>query len=242
MVIATSAATWGKVCVVREHTNGTLVEAFEAAVKVPCFLGLSPRTSYLGASKLTAVLTWLIPRCSRLIIIEGSFVARWNLAANGSLREDEVRRAAGLKHQRARQRLARVLRNVPGSHIASVMDWTAEIEKCRFQALLSSVKGYFACNAKFKEMIEAIVSPRIARRPASRPQYRCPEKGQILRQYVFEEIAMFLHLYGLGYWVEVYPGHDLPILQMIGTGAFPDFPVSCPLRTHISIRLERSDG
>ena len=62
----------------------------------------------------------------------------------------------------------------------------------------------------------------------------------VLKNYLLEELSMFIYLYDMGYPVEVYPGSDLDLMRRIAIGEYGNFPFKCPERSHISIEIAAS--
>ncbi len=224
--------------IVESETHGPLCARLLAGEKFPCFLGLSPESSSLNRGRLGSILEWLVPRVSRLTVAEGSFLTRWNLRAIEQLPEVEAERIGEERQEAAVRRITKTLREVSGAERVEVMNWASVVRSFGFSGIRSGVESFAARDSAFEGAVLGAVG-EFMRRKRGRDVCVDPTAAQmaLLRSYVVEEIAMFVHLYEAGLRTEVYPGDDLYLMRELAAGRFASFPFDLSGRTHIGIRL-----
>ncbi|MEP3479756.1 MAG: tRNA-dependent cyclodipeptide synthase [Fuerstiella sp.] len=217
------------------HTNGPLVSDFLSG-QVSCFVGLSPTTPHVNAGRLRAIVDWTLERTESVMIVQGYFVNRWNLMVFDHLPmevcEELVRKQVG-KFQR---RLGRIVADKVNVNLR-VFDWEAELKTYEYAAIKNKIAVFSLKNERFLELVDQSVKRFTLRQDQlelSSLELNC------LREYVIEELAMFIRIYQMGYKVEIYPGEDMEIMAACSAGNFVDFPFPCAERTHVSLRV--SDG
>lgn len=225
------------------NTYGPLVEKFKTnGARLPCMLGLSAGSSYLNRGWLTRIIQWLRPHCSSLVIVDGSFLHRWNLTAFEGLSEEAARSAARRDAIRIRRRIKSVLSELDSDPaVVTVLDWENTLEDAGYRRVAEAVTSFVGSNVEVREAIcqaaRAYASRRMDASHVRTSDRDSNERLEALtRAYVSEEISMLLWLYRENSPVDVYPGGDLEILRRICNGEFSDFPFDCPKRTHVSIR------
>lgn len=63
-----------------------------------------------------------------------------------------------------------------------------------------------------------------------------------LREYMIEEVALYLYLYQQGFTTEIYPGRDMKVLRKIAANQYRGFPYDFSERTHISVAVLLDSG
>jgi tRNA-dependent cyclodipeptide synthase len=215
-------------------THGRLADRFLAGERLPCFLGLSPTTSFVNRARLEAILRWLAPRSQDVMIVEGTYSSRWNLMALQGLEEGAALGALRPALERFRRRVDAILRSL-GHVTVAILDWPTVLASEHFQCIHNVLLQYSERYSEFDRALSDIALEYVKR--AHRGKVSSESQHQLLRSYVLEELAVFHYLYLSGYHLEVYPGADLGIMRAIAAGDFPDFPIACRDRSHIGIRL-----
>lgn len=240
MDVRPSASNQFRVEINPAETHGLLLERVLAGCPSPCILALSPDTSFVNKGRLSAILQWLLPKVSRLAIAEGSFLTRWNLCVIDGLSEHEAEQIAEQRHELTATRIAKIAQAFCSTKHIEVLDWPSVVRSPAFIGIRDRVESYSARTPSFEQGIDSVVVEYLCRMRTrgesvslARPQLK------LLRGYVFEELAMFVHLYQAGLHVEVYPGDDLEIMHQFAAGHFKDFPFDLSARTHISLRLSQ---
>ncbi len=222
-----------------KETHGQLLHLVQSGHLTSCFLGLSSDTSFANKGRLTAILQWLLPKVSHLMIVEGSFLTRWNLRALDNLSECEAERIAEERHKKSATRIARITNETRGTNSSiEILDWPSVVRSTEFLKILKQVESYSAQMPNFRCEVDRVVDEYM-NRLHSRCEIAClpPKRLKLLRSYVVEEVAMFVYLYFAGFHTEVYPGDDLQIMRVLASGGFTHFPFNLSERTHVSIRL-----
>ena len=221
------------------HSHGPLLAPLLDHGRPPASLALSHRSSASNRARLGATIDWLAPRVGELVVVEGSYLARWNRVAFDGVPEADARREAAAEASAARRRIERVLgERCPG---ARFLDWAelAGSPEVRETALV--LEEHAGANPAFGAAVRREIA-EYARRTRGIPDASLPDGcRRRLVSYVVEETAVLLGLQRRGYPVEVYHGPDLPLLAAIGSGRFPGIPFACPERTHLCLRLVSSD-
>lgn len=240
------------VAVIPDETSGPLAEAFlEQRNDAGVFVGLSVRNRMVNRRSLELLLPWVFRHASTggglpSRIVVGDHLARHNFAAlEGHSVAAAADKAARLG-DRPRRHAAEVIREhgLEGSVILQSCSELIETDRCR--VIKEQVRQFAARNPGFDADLSAEVQRFIRRRglatAATESKINDGRVADALAAYVIEEVAMFLLLYEMGYFVEVYPGADLGIMRRIASGSYTDFPVRCPLRTHISVAIPAAPG
>jgi len=223
-----------------EQTSGPFVEAFlRASPPSPCFLGLSIRNKMSNRSRLEVLIPWVARRAHTLTVVIGDYIHRHNLIAFNEMQISEAARKAFALGSRATRAARRILSGRTGCRVLSSADLT-ETPGCK--QILKAVSEYYASEPTFMRDVTAEVTAFAARALPKSTAARTGHLLTVLKDYVLEEISMFLYLYDCGHAVEVYPGADLTIMRSIALGLYPRFPVPCPWRTHISVNVKTMRG
>jgi tRNA-dependent cyclodipeptide synthase len=222
------------------ETHGTLIDTFLAGEKYPAFLAISPTSSARNFGRLLSLLDWLLPHASRITILEGSFLARWNLLAiNQSLDDATANALASRKADAAARRIQKVMTTLNARDVISFLDWRNLLEDEAFRNLHSSLRAYMEGSPSFAESLRSTARSFQLRKQSNGAQFQNPNAEAFLAEYVLEEVAAILHLTAnQKIPIEVYPGPDLPLLKDIVAGTFRGFPVQIPERTHIALKLK----
>lgn len=229
-----------RVEIVSDETHGPLCKRFMAGEKMPCFLGLSPETSYSNRAHLKTILEWLGPRSERIVVLEGSYFSRWDLMVFSRLSQGEAEQQVLRSVQRFERRLREVSTTLGLAAAVSPLQWPGVLESTETRSIESALRAYAQKSAWFSAGVDAILAEFLIRARSSARHSPSPNERSLLKNYIFEELSVFLHLCRSGYALEVYPGSDLDIMQRIAASAYADFPISCPNRSHLSIRLVRN--
>jgi len=224
------------VSVCAQHTHGPPGAKFLAGERMPCFLGLSPTTPFVNRGRLHAILRWLVPRSSSLLIVEGLWASRWNLVAIRGLTmqqaTDEVRRDIG----RLRRRVDDIVSRPPRASV-TFLDWQRELEGKQYGEIQAAICRYAETQVDFQSVLRETTRGYVHKVHPGEANRLTAAQWDTLSLYVVEELAMFLHLYRLRYKIEVYPGSDLEIVEATCAGRFANFPVPSLERSHVSLEL-----
>lgn len=216
------------------ETSGPLTEEFLNGDKISCFLGLSSDTSSLNRERLTTILEWLAPRASKVLIIESTYLRRWNLMALNGLSERAALECINKDLNRFKRRL---------SSVKAELNLGDAVELCHLPTLCGIdevskiqqvLRTYAATNDSFRSDVELELREFLSRRGVQADIRQI----ELLLNYLYEEISLFIYLCLNDYHLEVYPGADLRIMKRIFGGYYTSFPFSCSQRSHLSIRLE----
>lgn len=221
------------------NTRGILVSSFLDRRVSSCLVALSPATRYTNRSRLIAILEWALDFSNDVLVVEGSYPARWDAIALYGLSANTASLLAAREASTFARRANRVITDLRANNEARAFDWAHASTTSSFQGVKAAVASYYRYSLSFRQHIEGLALAFAARRgrtpSASSWKYECLE---LLSAYVLEEIAMYLHLYQMGYYVEIYPGSSIEIMDLIADGEFEDFPVQCTHKTHIGISVE----
>lgn len=217
------------------HSHGPMLASVLDHGRPPASLALSHGSSASNPARLRATLDWLAPRVGSLVVVEGSYLARWNRMAFDPVSEADARREAAAEASLARRRIERVLgERCPA---ARFLDWAELAGSPEVRDTTLALDRHANEDAAFGAAVRREIADYVGRTrgidPASLPE-ECRER---LAGYIVEETAVLLELQRRGFPVEVYHGPDLPLLAAIGAGRFPGLPFACPGRTHLSLRL-----
>ena len=221
--------------VVEAETSGPLVAPFlRGAPRFATFVGVSIKNRMSNKRRLALLIPWALQRSGSLSIVVGDYIHRFNyMAVEGLPPADAAQKAfsSGKRALRAARSILSEARAEDRAVVLSSLDLTGTIE-C--QAIYKDVLRYYDRNATFVSDVTEEVSSFLSR-TCQDHDITTGGRLEVLKSYVLEEIAMFLHLYNTGHLVEIYPGPDLAIMRNIAAGHYDDFPFQCPHRTHVSV-------
>lgn len=224
--------------VVDADTSGPYVLPFlQGQLPSSAFIGLSLKNRMANRRCLEELIPWVRERAGRVLVVVGDYPHRHNLMALRGLPADE----ALSKAMRDGRRTLRAARSVVSARCSgggvTVCSASELIETASCRTILRTLETYYEAGGQFvHDVLSAAM--RYARRAAGPARFEMDEALPRLKQYLLEEIAMFLHLSSTGFDVEVYPGPDLGLMQAIAQASYDSFPFSCPHRTHIAVSVE----
>lgn len=232
---------------VREsETSGPLVDAVLAGGRsCPAFLGVSIKNKMANRRALSEAIPWLQKHVSNGLILIGDYPHRHNLVALRGLSPHGALTKAIADGSRALRTARAIVDEIDAGSTMIVQSAADVIETAQCRSILRALSRYFDNGHVFvKDVLDAARDYTVRACPAF-PRSHALKILPILKDYILEELAMFLTLYKTGYLVEVYLGPDLPIMRKIATGCYAGFPFKCPERTHISLDIsgdnERED-
>lgn len=224
------------VSVCMRSTSGPLADSFLQGARLPCFVGLSPTTPFVNRGRLQAILGWAAPRSESVLIVEGISASRWNLVGIGGLSTDQATEEVQKDILRLRRRVDDIISLMPECSVR-FFDWQRELSTKEYVEIEQTIRVFASVHEDFRLLLNETTRGYVTKVHPMEANKLSKEQWDTLSRYVIEELAMFLHLYKLGYKVEVYPGSDLEIVEAACTGRFAGFPVPCPERTHVSLQL-----
>jgi len=206
-------------------------------------VGLSLKNRMANRRCLEELIPWVKERAVRVLVVVGDFPHRHNLMALRGLSANEALTKA-MRDGRQTLRAARSVASAtcPGGGV-TVCSASELIETASCRTILRALETYYEKGGDF--VLDVLSSAmRYARRVGDPARFEMDEAIPRLKQYLLEEIAMFLHLSSTGFDVEVYPGPDLGLMRAIAQASYDSFPYSCPHRTHISVSVKpaRQEG
>lgn len=233
--------------VVDAETSGPLATPFLRVERpAPGFLGVSVRNRMSNRAALQALIPWFMERVTSGCIVIGDYPHRHNLnAIRGLCPESALRKAmaAGRRPRKTAESIVASSQDIGRINVISAAD-VIETTSCR--AKHHAISHYYNSNALAgTDFVRDVL--RSALQYAQRVQPDLPRSHiasvlPVLKDYVLEELAMFLELHSLGHFVEVYPGPDLRLMRRIARREYIEFPVFCAERTHISVKVTHVDS
>ena len=213
------------------ESHGPLLEDPTSLRTVPGYLSISVTSRFANRAWLTSLLTWATQHTNATLIVEGSYLERWNLLADGTA--PDLTTATQLVRpavQRMARRVSSVLEELKIQSRIVHLNWEAELRTPGYIEAETAIAEFHASDSAFQDAIEQTL---LAHAAATRKPIR--SSSILSTSYLLEELAMFLHLYRQGFLIEIYPGSDLDIMERLARGDFSGFPLACPSRTHISL-------
>jgi tRNA-dependent cyclodipeptide synthase len=224
-----------RVQVCNKETNGPLSKPFLKGEKMPCFLGLSPETSFSNRERLKVILKWLSQRSNKILVLEGSYFRRWDIMVFHRTRQHEAEQEVLRRVRQFERRLNDVIATLGIENLVESLQWPEILQKT--EKIQTQLRSYAKRSASFSTDVDAMLVEFLTRtRPGGRYSLSTGDES-LLKNYIFEELSVFLYLSQNGCPLEIYPGSDLEIMQRIAANDYPDFPISCPTRSHVSIQL-----
>lgn len=224
-----------------DETHGQWAEAFLAGQKLPVFVDISPDTSAANTGKLFALLKWLLPRSSRIVVVEGSFLARWDLIPIEDLNFEQARDKAARRADTAARRINAIIHQLNATESIQLLEWRAILEREEFKSTHSKIHAHFRESSAFAAEIQQTAEKFHERMIRRGHHTQRLDWSDYFTQYILEEVAGLIHLHvHEGIPVEIYPGSDLPVMRHIAEGGFDHFPIAIPQRTHVSLNLKPS--
>lgn len=226
----------------RSESGGRKLTDFFATSGMPAFIDISPGGTAANTGGFSSLVSWALGFASKVIVVEGSYVARWDLQALESLSRVDAERESRKRSRIASRRLSRALLGLPGSTSgrATLMDWEDILSTSEFSEIHATLRSDVRSNASLAHAVRELALAFLARMKPQRPTVS-RDPVPLLEEYVTEELAALLYFYvAQRIDVEVYPGPDLKILRDAANETHPQFPYRIPNRTHISVALSPS--
>lgn len=234
----TGKRTINSISIVKEETSGYWVDSFLAGNRLSVFLDISPDSSAANTRKLKLILTWLSGRASKLTIVEGSCLRRWDFMGLEDMTESEAAEKA-FRRASANERRIRGIIGDMQLEDCEFLDWRIILAHPDFKKVHLAIKSFVQECPAFATDVHEQAKDFLTRMTVSRKRMLRPGAIEYLKEYVIEEIAAFVYLHANEQIpIEVYAGADMPIMRKISKGYFENFPVPIPERTHISIKFQ----
>ena len=228
------------------ETRGPNVDEFMSPQPTPsCFIPICMYSYMVNRPFLCEYLPWAISNCEKPRIIIGDYMERHNIMAFDALTETEALAKAERRGQRIAKNIEAVLNDFKIDGDVRVESCRKVIETAEGQRIISTIRDFAAKNKCFKVDIEEQIALMLSNtKRLSRKTLENVNSGEMdrLREYMIEEIAFFLALYQEGYTTEIYPGHDMKILQKMASARYRGFPYNFSERTHISVAVLLDSG
>ena len=187
---------------------------------------------------LEIVIPWLHARASAAKVVVGDYPHRHNLVVLNGRSPDEALQKTIKDGRRALNAASAIVKEIGAESTITVCSAKDLIEDDKCRRIQHELTRYVDAEESFERDVLDDTLAYVNRVCPDFDKNKKHEASISLKEYIIEEIAMFLHLYYLGFLIEVYHGSDIPIMRKIAMSAYPDFPFACPKRTHVSIMTE----
>ena len=218
------------------ESYGKDMGSFLNGIEYPCYVAFSPDTVFVNPSRIMAILDWAANHSSDIVVIEGTYLKRWNLLGIEGKSEQEAQQIVRQQSHKIRARIQKVINVNSWEHRIKFVNWEHIISLPRYSRIHYSIKDYYEHHWKFQNLVHLEVQEFLFRQQ-TRVLQNIYKLRIYLANYVLEEIVMFIYLYLRGYEIEIYPGGELNVMRKIVEHSFPDFPVDISSRTHISLQV-----
>lgn len=227
------------VLVNEEDTSGPLASTFaNRERRYPAFLGLSMKNRMSNRRVLEIVIPWLYARASVAKVIVGDYPHRHNLAVLNGCSPDDALQKTIKDGKRPLNTANAIVKEIGAESTITVCSSKDLIEADECRRIQHELTQYVDAGGPFEQDVLNDTLAYVDRVYSDLDKNKKYEASISLKEYIIEEIAMFLHLYSLGFPIEVYHGPDMPIMRKIAMSTYSDFPFACPQRTHVSIMTE----
>jgi len=228
------------------QTNGLNLDAFlDSSPGLACFMPICPYSFMANRAFLQEYLSWCLPRCSQTMIVVGDYLERHNIMAFEQVSEVEAIAKAEKRGRRIRRIIESVLLDMepPGSVV--VDSCRSDIESRDCQQIAETIRQYCGSSQTFRNDVENQV--HLMLNGSSRARIKQPSSFDSqtmtqLREYIIEELALYVLLYQRGYTTEIYPGRDMKLLRNMAMGRYRGLPFDFSERTHISVAVLLDGG
>ncbi len=219
----------------KNESNGSFLNKQFKPTYEKCCLSLSSNKSYSNYKKLSSIISWLDKKFKCILIIEGSYLNRWNRYALNYKSKIEIDKKIKSETDKINRRITKVVEEFNLKSKVQLLNWNETISSIDFLNVSKPLKEYYNINQNFQNNVIETINIYYLKINKS-----TPNENQIpfLISYVLEEIAMLIYVYTKGFKIEVYPGSDQQILIKIAKGLFKNFPFDFSQRTHLSIYLK----
>ncbi len=228
------------------ETRGPNVDNFLSPQPTPsCFIPICLYSFMENKPFLWEYIPWVISNCEKPRIIIGDYMERHNLMVFEDLTEDKSEVKTGRRGQKIVNNIKAVLKDYNAIGNVRVESSRHVIETSEGQKILSAIRDFASKNQCFNEDMEqqiALMLDSTTRLSHKSFENITDVKKNRLREYIIEEIAVFLALYQKGFMTEIYPGRDMKILQKIASARYKGFPYNFSDRTQISVAVLLDSG
>lgn len=228
------------------ETNGPNTDAFlKGSAALACFVPICPYSFMANRPFLQEYLPWVLIRCSKAIIIIGDFLERHNIMAFHRVSEAEAISKAGKQGRKIKRTIESVLSNIKIKATVVLDSCRHEIESAECRKIAQTIREYCDQNSLFRTDIEEqthLMLKGSKRAPVRQIPLIDTATMNHFREYMIEELALYILLYQRGYTTEIYPGRDIKILRSLALRQYRDFPYDFSERTHISLAVLLDSG
>jgi hypothetical protein len=225
------------------ETHGPNVKNFLSSTPTPrCFLPICLYSFMANRPFLNEYLPLVISKCEKPRIIIGDYMERHNIMAFEALSEAEAIAKVERRGDKIARDITAVLSNFQLNDDVRVNSCREVIEPAETQKIISALRKYASENECFNNDMEHQIELMLSNTRRLSPKTLKNVDGSRLREYMIEEIAVFLALYKEGYTNEVYPGRDMQILHKMASNQYSKFPFDFSERTHISVAMFLDSG
>lgn len=228
------------------QTCGPNVEDFlNPQPKSSCFIPICLYSFMANRLFLQEYLPNVISRCLRAKILICDYLERHNIMAFNSLSEDAATEKAKIKGEKIAQIIADVLELSGYKNGVQYYSCRVDIERDKCRSIAQALRQFVGSNDRFKadldEQVQLMINGTRRLSNLTSSSITSSMMNQ-LREYMIEEVALYLYHYQQGYTTEIYPGRDMKVLRKIASGQYAYFPYDFSERTHISVSVLLDSG
>lgn len=189
---------------------------------------------FFSEKALISFLNFLTEKKTKITIINGDFLHRYNEQIFYNLTEKEAILKSVLKGHELEEKFINIAKkhfpNLQYNFVSS-QEFTNHQQ---FEQKMEKFRKLLSLNSKFKELIEYTIDIFL-RRQHNIKVYE-ERARHLCSLYLLEELVIFEILAEQGYLINIYPGNQLPIIKAICTGELPD--ISKPLEKIQAIEVK----
>ncbi len=228
------------------ETSGPNTEVFlNGSNSLACFLPICPYSFMANRAFLEEYLPWILKRCSRATVIIGDFLERHNIMALKQVSEAEAVSKAEKRGRKIERIIESLLSEIEIDATVVLDSCRPDIESAECRKIVQTIREYCGQNPLFRTDVENqthLMLRRSQRASIRRISSIDTATMNQFREYMIEELALYILLYQRGYTTEVYPGRDIKVLRSMATNQYPDFLCDFSKRTHISVAVILDNG
>lgn len=228
------------------ETSGPNVDSFIKSEKLNCFIGICPYSFMANRTFLEGYLYDILPYCSQANIVIGDYLERYNLMVFEQISEKEALTKVEKRGHKIKKNLESILSKIELDGAFKVYSCRSDIESSDGQQIARSIHKYIEKEPEFRADIDKQIYLMLKNSQRVPDQLYSStisaEAMNQLREYMIEELVLYLVQYNLGYTTEIYPGRDVEILNKMASNKYRNFPFDYSKRTHISVAVLMDSG
>jgi len=205
-----------------------------------CFIAVSLNNPFFYGEKLKLLLEFISRKFDNCLIIIADVLYRYNIEIIEGLIGNEAIEKAKEIGKKSELEFISLIAEFEKKKF-TINHWQDFTNNDSFSSTLMQLKQMYSNNQRFNKSICNTANEFITRLIRKSGELDTPiDKAlQLSVEFILEEMAVYNIVSSKGYYVDIYPGTYLPILQDISLGKFSDAPEYLKRKINVEVKSVR---